>query len=343
MSKRTRRMTPPAGRDRSLSAARPGSPGALPVAARPAAPEPLAEEFAAEGPGSSAREGGASSSTHTRPAGATPAGIAGSRAEVAAGTAGSRAGRRPRQRTYQRSFFDRYRSLIVGGGIVGGLLLFGAFVFLGSSSSAYACSSQLDPAAPAPSPSGSEPPDLGQVIPDMGRSHVNPGTQARYTYCPPGSGPHYNIAGRGPIAPRFYPPDSATEPQGWIHNLEHGSMVILYSCATTGSCTDADLDKLRALASNFPASPVCKIQGGVISPVIARFDTMKTKFAAVIWNRTLLLDELDIPKMLEFWDLYGERNNPERQCAPPTPTTTPSVTFGTESPAPSPAASPASS
>jgi hypothetical protein len=127
-------------------------------------------------------------------------------------------------------------------------------------------------------------------------------------------------------------------------------MVILYSCATTGSCTDADLARLRALASDFPASPVCNIQGGVVSPVIARFDTMKTKFAAVLWNRTLLQDDLDIPKMLEFWNLYGERNNPERQCA--APTSSPTVTFGTSpapsgsgsaSPAASPSGSPASS
>ena len=318
-----------------------------PSAARTPASDASAEALAAASAASTA-PGAAPTTTTTRPhrAGLTSGGSGSSRADGAVGAAGSRAGRRPRQRTYQRSFFDRYRSLIVGGGIVGGLLLFGAFVFLGSTSTAYACASQLDPASPAPSPTGSEVPVLGQVIPDMGRTHVNPGTEAKYTYCPPGSGPHYNIAGRGPIAPRFYPPDSATEPQGWIHNLEHGGMVILYSCATTGSCSDADLDKLRALASNFPASPVCEIQGGVISPVIARFDTMKTRFAAVVWNRTMLQDELDIPRMLEFWSLYGERNNPERQCA--APSSSPSVTFGT-SPAPSgsgaasPAASPASS
>jgi hypothetical protein len=212
-------------------------------------------------------------------------------------------------------------------------------VFLGSTGTAYACGSQVDPESAAPA-APSATPELGQVIPDMGRSHITPGTKADYLYCPPGSGPHYNIAGRGPIAPRFYGPDANAEPQGWIHNLEHGGLVILYSCAQTGSCTQAELDELRALASNFPASPVCNIQGGVISPVIARFDTMKTKYAAVVWNRALLLDDLDIPEMLEFWNQWGERNNPERQCAPPT--ASPSVSFET-SPAPDASGSPAAS
>jgi hypothetical protein len=238
-----------------------------------------------------------------------------------------------RQRTHQRSFFDRYRSLIVGGGIVAGLLLFGAFVFLGSTGTAYACGSQADP-APAASAAPSATPELGQVIPDMGRNHITAGTKADYLYCPPASGPHYNAAGRGPIPPRFYGPDSNTEPQGWIHNLEHGGMVILYNCSQPGSCTQAELDELRAVASNFPASPVCNIQGGVISPVIARFDTMKTKYAAVVWNRALLTDELDVPQMLEFWQQSGERNNPEKQCAPPS--ASPSVSFETS---PSPGAS----
>jgi hypothetical protein len=264
-------------------------------------------------------------------------------------TGTARAGRRARQRTYQRSFFDRYRSLIVGGGILAGLLLFGAFVFLGSTGTAYACGSQVDPQSAAPA-APSATPELGQVIPDMGRSHITPGTKADYIYCPPGSGPHYNIAGRGPIAPRFYGPDANTEPQGWIHNLEHGGLVILYSCAQPGSCTQQELDELRALASNFPASPLCNIQGGVISPVIARFDTMKTKYAAVVWNRALLIDDLDIPEMLAFWQQWGERNNPERQCAPPSPSpsanvaTSPSPgTSGEASPRASSEASPAAS
>jgi hypothetical protein len=41
----------------------------------------------------------------------------------------------------------------------------------------------------------------------MGRSHVAPGTEVHYTLCPPATGSHYNTAGLGPIAPRYYTPD----------------------------------------------------------------------------------------------------------------------------------------
>ena len=145
----------------------------------------------------------------------------------------------------------------------------------------------------------------------MGRNHITPGTKAEFLYCPPASGPHYNIAGRGPIAPRFYGPDTATEPQGWIHNLEHGGFAILYNCSQPGSCTQAGARRARERSSRTsrPAR-ICNIQGGVISPVIARFDTMKTKYAAVVWNRALLIDDLDIPQMLEFWEQCGRAEQP---------------------------------
>lgn len=384
MSKRTRRTTPPAGGGTTArsggagpqsglggQASRPGQGGSTSQSGRagqdgraggPGAPGTPPGRTAAADAGSTITAAGAgTAAAAARGRGPDSPALSGSAsarrtAARAGGTSSSaagtpRAGRRPQRRTYQRSFFERYRSLIVGGGILGGLLLFGAFVFLGSTGTAYACEQQIDPVAVAsPGPSGT--PQLGQVIPDMGIVHVNPGTQARYTSCPPASGAHYNIAGRGPIAPRFYGPDSNAEPQGWVHNLEHGGYVILYSCAGAGGCNQADLDRLRALASNFPASPICNIAGGVISPVIARFDTMKARYAGLVWNRGILQDALNVDELLAFFQQWGERNAPERQCAAPTPS--PSVSFdASASPAasgspatnsaPSPSGSPASS
>ena len=149
----------------------------------------------------------------------------------------------------------------------------------------------------------------------MGRGHVAVGTAVTYTFCPPASGQHYNAAGQGPIQPRFYGPDDNTIPEGWIHNLEHGGLVILYNCARSG-CDTATLDQLKQLATTFPASPRCAIAGGLLSPVLTRFDQMKTSFAAVIWGRVLFQDKLDIPQMLEFFKNVGETTNPEQQCDP---------------------------
>jgi hypothetical protein len=134
-----------------------------------------------------------------------------------------------------------------------------------------------------------------------------------YTFCPPASGPHYNTAGLGPIEPRFYGPDDGAAPQGWIHNLEHGGMVVLYSCARSG-CDSASLDKLKRLVSTLPDSSVCKLKAGRVSPVVARFDEMKTPFAAVVWNRVLFQETLDIDQINEFYATQAERTAPEPQC-----------------------------
>ena len=327
---------------------------------------------AAMGSGSIATSGSASASSvgttatgsgrATTASGRSPrsasAGAAGGTATSRSAAGPTRAGRRARPRPQSRSLVDRYRSLIVGGAAVLVLAVFGVFVFQSASASAYACTTLVEPVAPA-APVGSASPEIGQVEPDMGRSHVLPGSEVRYTYCPPASGPHFNITGRGPIQPRFYGPDDTADPMGWIHNLEHGGIAILYSCAK-GGCDTAELDQLRQLASNFPASPLCKVQGGALSPVIAKFDQMSTAFAAVVWDRVLFQNELNTGEMLDFFARYGERNNPEKQCQPPT--ATPSVTFdasaapdasgsispgtiGSPSPAPSPStgASPAPS
>jgi hypothetical protein len=211
----------------------------------------------------------------------------------------------------EKSFFEKYRTALIGVGIVAGIVLIVGFVFISASTPAYACSIQLTPASPAPSGQ----PITGQQEDDLGRNHVAVGTSVTYTYCPPASGQHYNAAGDGPIQPRYYSPDDSTIPQGWIHNLEHGALVILYNC-TAGGCDDADQATLKALATNFPNSPKCNLAPGILSPVITRFDNMKAKFAAVVWDRVLFQDTLNTDQMLQFFKNVGETTNPEQQCNP---------------------------
>ena len=138
----------------------------------------------------------------------------------------------------------------------------------------------------------------------------------------------------GPIAPRFYGPDDNSLPEGWIHNLEHGGIVILYNCARRG-CDTNSLDQLRQLATHFPTSPRCNIAGGLLSPVIARFDQMKSNFAAVVWGRVLFQDKLDTAQILAYFKNVGETTNPEQQCNP-NPSSSPAVSGNPASPDASP-------
>jgi hypothetical protein len=236
-------------------------------------------------------------------------------------------------------------AIIVIAGIVGVVLL-SVFVFLSASQAAYACSTIWTPAA-TPSPAADATPALGYVQPQMGANHVAVGTKVTYTYCAPASGQHYNVPGTaGPIPARVYGPSDNVLPQGWIHNLEHGALVVLYQGTSTGATADGQA-QLKAFYDAFPPSPVCGLPKGTLGPVIARFDQMSSPFQAIVWGRVLPLDTFDQAKILAYWQQWGERTNPEQQCAAPSPSAEPSTsaapsdsTAPSESPAPSESAAP---
>jgi hypothetical protein len=259
-----------------------------------------------------------------------------------------RARERARVRTTtprQRGFLERHRGEILGLIAVAAIVFAGGFVVVQANAKAYSCATLTTPApAATPLPNGS-PALLGQVQSDMGRTHILPPESQRYAACPPASGNHYAPPG-GPLTARYYGPDDATIPQGWIHNLEHGGLVVLYSC-DQGACDDATQAALQDLFKNFPGSPICNIPRGTVGPVITRFEDMKAPIAALLWGRILFQAKLDTAQILEFFRTQAERKNPEPQCVQPTPTpaatAAPSVSPGASEsagPSVSPAASP---
>jgi len=240
----------------------------------------------------------------------------------------------------RRSFVERYRTLIIVGVAVIAVGAIGAVVFFNAASPAYACSEEWTaPTTPAPDPSAT--PRLGYVQADMGRQHIQPGDFVRYALCPPASGRHINATGAGPIAPHVYGPSDSVEPQGWIHNLEHGALVLLYKCPGD-ACSDAGQQALRDFYATFPPGPVCNVPAGSIGPIVARFDQMATPYAALVWGEVLPLQTLDTQEILTFWAQEGERTNPERQCPAPTATPAPSAS-ATAAPSATPTGSPAGS
>jgi len=289
----------------------------------------------------------------------------------------TRRSRRPAPRS--ATFVERNRTrLLWGGGILVFVLLVG-MAFLGFTRQAYACLDIFDPTpapsfvapttAPAPgspAPASGSPapavtaPPPGYVQPDMGHVHADPGSTIRYTSCPPASGRHYD-APLGPIRYGYYGPDEAAGPPGWVHNLEHGALVLLYRCAAApgssdapndSACSDERQQALQALLARWPASPLCKIPA-TDNVVIARFDEMASPYAALVWDVILPLETLDETMLFEFYARQAEQFNPEPRCPDPTPTPGPTPTAGPPtaspgasqpaSPAVSPVASPAAS
>ena len=250
----------------------------------------------------------------------------------------ARVGRRVRTRPgVKRSFLETYRLAIIVAALVAVVAVIGVGVFAAATQPAYACSTIWEP-SPTPSPAPDASPQPGYVQPDMGNQHVAIGTSVKYTYCPPASGRHYIATGQYPIPARLYGPTDATIPEGWVHNLEHGALVILYRGA------NPDQAALQAVYSAIPNSPICGFPpgGNAPGPVAARFDDMAWPYAALVWDRVLPMQTLDQATILDFYARYAERTNPEKLCTAPSasPSASPS---GSGSAAPSASPTPAGS
>ena len=260
-------------------------------------------------------------SRSTRPASPTSPSRPATSRPSAPGTAPTAPGGRIRSSApARRPGLERYRGAIIGAIVVTILVVGGAFVFLGATQPAYACDTLLTP-EPAATPAAGATPRLGQVTRDLGRSHVETGSRVTYEFCPPTSGAHYNDARYGPIATRFYSADDQTEPEGWVHNLEHGQTAVLYRCPE--GCDGAAQTALGALQQELPASPLCSLPPAS-SVVVTRFDDLPTPYAVVVWGRVLFLDTLDVPAITTFRTQSADRG-PEPQCQNAVPGASPSA------------------
>ena len=162
-------------------------------------------------------------------------------------------------------------------------------------------------AAPSATPTATvvpEPtPRLGFSTGLLGRNDVRDlNTVIKYAFCPPTSGDHYFATNRGPIRAAVYPANEEQVPGGWLHNMEHGYVVALYRCPSgvlgEGDCiSQAEMDQLQAFFDQVPDSvnPSCPTK-----VVVARFDSMETKFAVLAWGRALLTNEFDLDTALLF-------------------------------------------
>jgi Protein of unknown function (DUF3105) len=103
----------------------------------------------------------------------------------------------------------------------------------------------------SPSPPNTNSAPVGKAIDEMPHLHVAQGTPVTYNHNPPTSGCHYNLGfGVAPIKPGVYPPPNAKlTPEYWVHNLEHGYVVVSYNCAS--GCL-ADLEALNTWYHTLP-------------------------------------------------------------------------------------------
>jgi Protein of unknown function (DUF3105) len=144
-----------------------------------------------------------------------------------------------------------------------------------------------------------DPVDLGVeiAVASEGNTHFATGTDLTYDANPPASGPHWPT----PAAAGYY--DSAVPVEQWVHNLEHGYVVVLYDCR--GDCDGQLLADLEAFAADAPASATFGFAKVIVTP----YDGLPSNatLAAIAWEVELFLADFDAGALRTFFDKYQDQ------------------------------------
>jgi hypothetical protein len=139
--------------------------------------------------------------------------------------------------------------------------------------------------------------------------HVEIPSDIQWDSNPPSSGPHYPIW----AAFQSY---SQPVPRGYyVHDLEHGAIVLLYHCDDAG-CPDI-VAALQAVSDAIPTDPLCADQGVRVRTVITPDPLIDVPVAAAAWGWTYQAACADLPTLEQFaLQHYG--HGPETLCNPGT-------------------------
>jgi hypothetical protein len=131
----------------------------------------------------------------------------------------------------------------------------------------------------------------GDVIGDgfcsEGGNHVDQDTTVPWEHNPPHSGDHY------PTWESWGEHDETVPRGNWVHNMEHGGIVLAYLCPND-SCPD-DLDVLRQVIEMRPEARVL---------MTADPELPGEGFAAISWTWVYRFDEPDLDTLLCFVDQH---------------------------------------
>ena len=106
--------------------------------------------------------------------------------------------------------------------------------------------------------------------PIEGFNHVPIGSTVMYRDNPPASGNHYPVPAAWGVAPQ------PVQREQWVHNLEHGGIVLLYNCPN--GC-DADVQTFTSIYQTRPVDQFNEVR------ILITPDTlMPHRFAAIAWG-----------------------------------------------------------
>jgi len=157
---------------------------------------------------------------------------------------------------------------------------------------------------------------VGEQVQTEPANHIQAGTQAHYLTDPPTSGQHYNVPGEAPLPWGFYA--RPYPPEDWVHNLEHGGVVILYDCPqpqATGRAklieTDLSCPESQSPVQNFMSSAPPDASFQEVKIVATPYQVPGHRFAIVAWGWRLFMDSWDSALAERFYEAHVD-NGPER-------------------------------
>lgn len=134
---------------------------------------------------------------------------------------------------------------------------------------------------------------VGEPFCSEGQEHVPQDSEIAWMSDPPHSGPHY------PTWELWGEHDSTVPRGNWVHNLEHGGIVLSYRCADP---CEAELAILRDVVEQRPELRI------LLTP--DPFLPGRERFAAISWTWIHRFDAPDLAALLCFADQH-ENHAPE--------------------------------
>jgi hypothetical protein len=145
-------------------------------------------------------------------------------------------------------------------------------------------------------------PSVGRVVAIEKADHVPEGTKVTYASRPPSSGAHF-----GSWYPSYGVFEDDIPPELWVHNLEHGAVVMLFNCPQ--GCPDV-VAQAKELMLELPK--VRNVKRGLPRLLVVPYKEMDAKIAMVSWGYVLELNEFDKDKLKRFFEARVDRG-PECQ------------------------------
>jgi hypothetical protein len=127
--------------------------------------------------------------------------------------------------------------------------------------------------------------------------HVPVGNEIAYQNRPPIAGPHYGL-----MHPDYGISDEPIAPGYWVHNLEHGAVVLLYRCVEP--CPEL-VGQLRELYKSLPPGRNARSGSGRI--LATPYPDMDHLIAVIAWGRILELDQFEPNRILAFYEAWIDR------------------------------------